>query len=62
MILGKCNFILKLMISKRFGCQLKIKTVGMKVREPFDREYGMREFHIILPHTRTLIFIGQVIK
>jgi hypothetical protein len=41
---------------------IKDKLVGIKVREPFDREYGMRELHIIVPHTKTLLFIGQAIK
>jgi len=36
--------------------------VTTRVRAPFDREYGMREIHIIIPHTKTLLFIGQVIK
>ena len=38
------------------------KLAGIKVREPFDREYGMREFHIEVPYTRTLLFVGQGIK
>lgn len=42
--------------------QIKDKLTGMKVREPFNREYGMREVHIIIPHTKTLLFIGQTIK
>lgn len=42
--------------------QIKDKLNGLKVREPFDREYGMREIHIIIPHTKTLLFLGQVIK
>lgn len=29
-----------------------------KVRDPFDREYGMREFHIIDPDD-CLIFVGE---
>jgi len=33
-----------------------------KLRPPFDREYGMREFHIVVPHTKTLMFVGQVIQ
>jgi len=41
---------------------IKGKLSGMRVRAPFDREYGMRELHIIIPHTKTLLFIGQVIK
>jgi hypothetical protein len=38
---------------------MKDNIKGMKVREPFDREYGMREIHIIIPETKTLMFIGQ---
>lgn len=42
--------------------EIKDKLAGMKVREPFDREYGIREIHIIIPHTKTLLFLGQVIR
>jgi hypothetical protein len=38
---------------------IKDKVKGLKVKEPFDREYGMREIHIEIPHTKTLLFIGQ---
>jgi hypothetical protein len=41
---------------------IKDKLEGIKVKAPFDREYGMREFHIIVPHTKTLMFVGQEIK
>lgn len=41
------------------GMKDKISTKAMP---PFDREYGMREIHIIIPHTKTLLFIGQVIQ
>lgn len=41
---------------------MKDKLTGLKVREPFDREYGMREMHIIVPETKTLLFVGQAIK
>ena len=40
---------------------LKDKLGDMKVKEPFDREYGMREIHVIVPETKTLMFIGQEI-
>jgi hypothetical protein len=40
---------------------IKDKLEGIKVRGPFDREYGMREVHLIIPQTKTLLFIGQVI-
>ncbi len=38
------------------------RLTGYKFRAPFDREYGMREFHIEVPHTKTLMFVGMVIK
>jgi hypothetical protein len=38
---------------------IKEKLAGMKTRAPFDRDYGMREFHIIIPQTKTLMFVGQ---
>jgi len=38
------------------------KLKGIQVKPPFDREYGMREFHIVVPHTKTLMFVGQVIR
>jgi hypothetical protein len=41
---------------------MKNKLTGIKVREPFDREYGMREIHVIIPQTKTLLFIGQEIN
>lgn len=41
---------------------IKDKVEGMKFKPPFDREYGMREIHIIIPETKTLLFIGQSIR
>jgi hypothetical protein len=41
---------------------IKDKIQGLKVREPFNREYGMREIHIEIPQTKTLLFIGQELK
>lgn len=32
---------------------------GLKAKAPFDQDYGMREVHVILPHTNTLLFIGE---
>jgi catechol 2,3-dioxygenase-like lactoylglutathione lyase family enzyme len=40
---------------------IKDKLEGINVKAPFDREYGMREMHIIIPHTKTLLFVGQAI-
>jgi hypothetical protein len=41
---------------------MKDEPGEIKVKEPFDREHGMREMRIIIPHTKTLMFIGQAIK
>ena len=41
---------------------IKEKLIGIKVREPFDRDYRMREIHIGVPHTNTLLFVGSVKK
>jgi catechol 2,3-dioxygenase-like lactoylglutathione lyase family enzyme len=38
------------------------KVKNLKTREPFDRDYGMREIHISIPQTNTLLFIGQAIR
>lgn len=41
---------------------IRDKVNGFKVRAPFDRDYGMREVHIEVPQTNTLLFIGQTIE
>ncbi|MFM9839899.1 MAG: hypothetical protein ACKVOQ_16655 [Cyclobacteriaceae bacterium] len=40
---------------------IKNKLEGIKVKEPFDRDYGMREIHIGVPHTNALLFVGSMI-
>ncbi len=39
--------------------KIKDKLMGLKYKEPFNQEYGMREIHICIPHTNALLFIGQ---
>jgi len=34
---------------------------GLRVRVPFNQDYGMRELHVEVPHTNTLLFIGAEI-
>lgn len=41
---------------------IKNKLDGVKVREPFNREYGMREFHVEVPHTNALMFVGMALE
>ncbi|HEX5171487.1 MAG TPA: hypothetical protein VFW11_20055 [Cyclobacteriaceae bacterium] len=40
---------------------MKDEIKGLKVKEPFNQPYGMREIHIEVPATNTLLFIGQPI-
>jgi len=41
---------------------LKDNLNGIKFKAPFDQPYGMREIHLIVPMTMTLLFIGQAIS
>jgi hypothetical protein len=60
--IGEMEFYLEVDDIDTLWDEIKEKLQGIKVREPFDREYGMRELHIIVPHTKTLLFVGQAIK
>jgi hypothetical protein len=60
--IGEMEFYLEVDDIDGLWDSIKTKVANIKVREPFDREYGMRELHIIIPHTKTLMFAGQVIK
>lgn len=41
--------------------QVKEKLAGIRVRPPFDRDYGMREMHLAIPQTNALLFIGHTL-
>lgn len=60
--IGEMSFYLNVHDIEKVWDNMKDKLNGMKVREPFDREYGMREVHVIIPETKTLMFIGQEIS
>jgi catechol 2,3-dioxygenase-like lactoylglutathione lyase family enzyme len=57
--IGEMEFYLEIDDVDGLWESVKDKLSVLKVREPFDREYGMREMHIIIPQTKTLLFIGQ---
>jgi len=59
--IGEMEFYLEVDNIDQVWTGMKDKVKGMKHKEPFDREYGMREIHIIIPETKTLMFIGQVV-
>lgn len=57
--IGQMEFYLEVDNVDHLWSSIKDKITGLKVKEPFDREYGMREIHLEIPHTKTLLFIGQ---
>jgi len=60
--IGEMEFYLEVDDIYELWDAIKDKLEGVKVKMPFDRDYGMREFHVIIPHTKTLMFVGQMIK
>lgn len=60
--IGQMEFYLEIDDLDSLWAEIKDKVKGLKVKEPFERDYGMREVHIEVPHTKTLLFIGQEIK
>jgi len=60
--IGEMEFYLEVDDIEKVWGTMKDKVAGMKVKAPFDREYGMREAHVIVPETKTLMFIGQIIR
>ena len=59
--IGQMEFYLEVDNIDELWASIKDNVKGLKVREPFNREYGMREVHIGVPHSKTLLFIGQEI-
>lgn len=59
--IGQMEFYMEVDDVDGLWASIEDKVKGLKVREPFDRDYGMREIHIQVPQTNTLLFIGQEI-
>lgn len=60
--IGEMEFYLEVDDVDGLWAAIKEKVKDIKHRELFDRDYGMREIHIEIPCTKTLLFIGQVIN
>lgn len=60
--IGQMEFYLEVNDIDGLWESIKDKLAGYRVKEPFNREYGMRELHIEVPYTNTLLFIGQELK
>ena len=60
--IGQMEFYLEVDDVDAVWTAIGAKLKDIKVREPFDQDYGMREIHIAVPHTEALMFIGSTIK
>src|SRR5260221_2548008 len=56
---GEMEFYLEVDDIEKVWDNMKDNLNGMKVKEPFNREYGMREIHVIIPETKTLMCRGS---
>lgn len=59
---GQMEFYMEVDDVDGLWASIEDKVKGLNVKAPFDRDYGMREVHIEVPQTNTLLFIGQVIE
>ena len=60
--IGEMEFYFEVDDIEKVWDNMKSKLDAIKFKAPFDQEYGMREVHIIIPETKTLMFIGQAIN
>ena len=57
--IGEMEFYMEVDNVDQVWNNMKDKLKDIKHKAPFDREYGMREIHLIIPETKTLLFIGH---
>ncbi|NUO00638.1 MAG: hypothetical protein HUU01_08480 [Saprospiraceae bacterium] len=60
--IGQMEFYMEVEDIDTLWATIKDKLSGLRVKEPFNQAYGMREIHIEVPQTKTLLFIGQELK
>lgn len=60
--IGQMEFYMEVDDIDNLWAIIKDKLTGLKFKEPFNQNYGMREIHIGIPQTNTLLFIGQELK
>jgi len=41
---------------------IKSNLTNYKYKELFTRHYGMKEFHVIVPETKTLLIVGEPVN
>ncbi|MBK9107656.1 MAG: hypothetical protein IPM92_04550 [Saprospiraceae bacterium] len=59
--IGQMEFYLEVDDIDQLWLKIENQVFHLKHRKPFNQEYGMREIHLELPFTKTLLFIGQCI-
>lgn len=60
--IGQMEFYLEVNDVDTLWDAIKDQLNNLQVKAPFDREYGMREMHIAVPETKTLLFIGEEVR
>lgn len=60
--IGQMEFYLELVQLDDLWNAIQFKVKNLKHKAPFGRDYGMREIHLEIPFTNTLLFIGQQIQ
>lgn len=60
--IGQMEFYMEVDDIDNLWAIIKDKLTGVKFKGPFNQNYGMREIHIGIPQTNTLLFIGQELK
>lgn len=59
--IGQMEFYLEVDNVDKLWMQIEHKVLHLKHRSPFNQEYKMREVHIEVPYTKTLLLLGQCI-
>jgi hypothetical protein len=60
--IGEMEFYLEVDNIDTVWEKLKDNLAEIQHKSPFERDYGMREIHLLIPETKTLLFIGQLIN
>lgn len=55
--IGEMEFYLEVDDLQSLWNSIRDNLDGITCKEPFDQIYGMREIHLVIPMTKTLLFI-----
>ncbi|MDE3251068.1 MAG: hypothetical protein KGO82_20550 [Bacteroidota bacterium] len=60
--IGEMEFYLEVDDIDQVWINIQDRLDGIKHKAPFEQVYGMKEIHIVVPATNTLLFIGESTK